>query len=353
MEEVRIIYFINQFFAGMGGEDKADIPLQFREELLGPGKRLQTLLGDSARIVVTAYCGDNYFAEHRDEILASIVKIAKDSNVQMMVAGPAFNAGRYGFACVETCHAVSASLRLDCVTGMHTENPAVEGYRQYKDRRVFAIPTAGSAQGMEAALSGMAQFILKLAAGSAVGSASEEGYIPRGFRVSKFVTKSGAERAIDMLLDKVACCPFVTEIPIESLEAIPVPPRIANLSDIHLALASSCGITPPDNPARFVVGKNSRWGKFSIEKLDSMKDTRWDIIHSGYNIAFMRDNANFGVPLDVCRDMEREGIFAKLYPFFYGTSGGGGTISAMQNIGKEMAHDIKAEGLDAVLLVST
>ena len=156
VEKVRIIHFMNQFFAGIGGEDKADVPVDFREGALGPGRRLQTLLGDSAKIVVTAYCGDNYFAERSDEALASVLQIAKDFNVQMMVTGPAFAAGRYSFACIETCHAVSASLGLDCVTGMHTESPAVEGYRQYKDRRIFAVPTAGSAKGMEDALSRMA-----------------------------------------------------------------------------------------------------------------------------------------------------------------------------------------------------
>ena len=156
-----------------------------------------------------------------------------------------------------------------------------------------------------------------------------------------------------MLLNKLAGRSFVTEIPIESLEAIPVPPRIANPGDIHLALVSSAGVNPPGNPAGFTVGKNTRWGKFSIEKLSSMKGAKWDVIHSGYNTAFMRDTPNCGVPLDVCREMEREGVFARLYPLFYGTSGGGGTISDMQTIGREMARDIKSEGLDAVLLVST
>ena len=67
----------------------------------------------------------------------------------------------------------------------------------------------------------------------------------------------------------------------------------------------------------------------------------------------MYDNPNYGVPLDVCREMEKEGVFARLSPYFYGTTGVDALIPVMQAIGKEMANDMKAEGVDAALLVST
>jgi len=84
------MHYINQFFAGIGGEEKADVPVGSLEEVVGPGKRLQDLLGDSAEIVVTAYCGDDYFAQHTDRALESILEIARDQNVKLLVAGPAF-----------------------------------------------------------------------------------------------------------------------------------------------------------------------------------------------------------------------------------------------------------------------
>ncbi len=169
MPKFRVMHFVNQFFAGMGGEDKADVPVGSGEGALGPGKRLQALLGDSAEIVVTAYCGDDYFAKHHDEALEKILQIARDHDIKMVVAGPAFASGRYGFTCIEVCHFLSASLGLDCVTGMHTENPAIDGYRQYKDKRVFTFPTAEGVSRMEDALTKMAQLVYKLAVGSAIG----------------------------------------------------------------------------------------------------------------------------------------------------------------------------------------
>ena len=126
MAQIRVMHFVNQFFAGIGGEDKADVPVGSSEGPLGPGNRIKVLLGDSAEIVVTAYCGDDYFVQHHDEALEKVAQIARDQDVKVVVAGPAFASGRYGFTCVEICRFLSASLGLNCVTGIHVENPAID-----------------------------------------------------------------------------------------------------------------------------------------------------------------------------------------------------------------------------------
>ncbi len=353
MTQVRVMHYLNQFFAGMGGEDKADMPFGSRQGPIGPGKRLQDLLGDSARIAVTVYCGDNYFADHHKEVPASIMQIAKDQDIQIVVAGPAFSAGRYGFACVEICRFLSTSLGLYGITAMHAENPGVDTYRQYKDRRVFNLPTADVIAGMEDALSRVAKFVLKLASGDTIGPASEEGYMPRGIRIDRVASESGADRTIDMLLNMLANRPFTTEIPIESFEASPINPPVAELKDACLALAYTGGIVPLENPDGFRVAKNSKWNKYSIDKLNSMKDVEWDVVAGGHNTAFVRDNPNYGVPLDVCREIERRGILGEIYPYFYSTNGGTTTIADMKAVGMEMAHDMSHGSVGAVLLVST
>ncbi len=354
MEQIRVIHYLNQFFAGMGGEDRADVPLDFREGPMGPGKRLQVLLGDVAKIIATAYCGDNYFNEHHAEVLDKIHEYVKNHDIKMIVAGPAFAAGRYGFACVEICHFLSKnSGELYGLAGMSVENPGVDGYRQYKDQKVFLLPTSKIVTGMDDALARMAKFVSKLASGSAVGSALQEGYIPRGFRLDEVEDKTGAERATHMLLDKIAGRPFVSEIPIQIFERGAVAPRISNLKNARLALITTSGLVPWGNPDRFKSFRNNQWRKYSIANLSSMKDAKWDVIHGGYNTMFMYQNPNYGVPVDVCREMERKGVFAKLHPYFYGTNGVQALISVMEAIGKEIALDMKAEGVDGALLVAT
>jgi glycine reductase len=353
MEKIRVMHYINQFFVGIGGEEKAHVPPGSFKGAVGPGKRLQELLGDSAEIVVTAYCGDDYFSEHIKEVLETIIKMAQDHHVGLLVAGPAFASGRHGIACIQVCGAISNSMRLTCVTAMHPDNPGVEIYKQYKDKRVYAFSTTGTATGMGEALSKIAKFVSNLTAGSTIGSSYKEGYIPRGIRRDELVSKSGADRAVDMLLDKLAGRTFISEIPIESLERVPGAPRIIDLSKACLTLATSSGVIPKGNPDGFKAHKNVQWRKYSIDKLDTMKNTGWDVLHSGYNNVFMKDNPNYGVPLDVCRQIENEGMFAKLYPYFYTTSGCNASIPNMQRIGRGMAADMKAERIDGVLMVST
>jgi betaine reductase len=353
MMKVRVMHFINQFFAGIGAEEKADAPAGHREGPIGPGKRLQALLGDSAEIVVTAFCGDNYFAGHQEEVLQEVLTLAKAWDIKMLIAGPAFAAGRYGFSCIEACHSISTSLGLNCITGMHIQNPGVEGYKSYKDRRIFLFPTGEAVKGMDDALSRMARFAMKLSSGSVIGAAAGEGYVPRGLRFTERVDKTGAERAIDMVLDKIAGRPFVTEIPVEIAEAIPITRPVSNMKEIHLALATTSGVVPHGNPDGMKSFRNTIWGRYLIDNLATMTDEKWDVVHNGYDNTFMNRNPNYGVPLDACRELEKEGAFGRLYPYFYSATGATALTSVMQRIGREMAADMKSAGVNAVLLVST
>ena len=58
-KKIRIVHYINQFFAGIGGEEKGDAPLEFVDEPKGPGIGIKGALGDEVEIVRTIWCGDN------------------------------------------------------------------------------------------------------------------------------------------------------------------------------------------------------------------------------------------------------------------------------------------------------
>jgi glycine reductase len=347
------MYYVNQFFAGIGGEDKADLPLDFSPVLVGPAKRFQELTQESVEIVFTAFCGDNYFANNRDAVLASVLDTAQKHQIELLIAGPAFGSGRYGFACTEICHSLARSMNISCISGMHAENPGVELYQQYKDKECFIVPTTDAALGMRDALEKMANIARRIVQGEVLGPAAEEGYIPRGFRLAALAEKTGVERAVDMLLDKLADRPFVTEIPIEMLEDAPVAPPISDLHTARLALLSTAGVVAPGNPDGFKTNGNTQWKKYSIAKLKSMTDAEWDVWHGGYNTVFVHDNPNYGVPLDSLREAEKQGVVGKVNPYFYSIPGSFGQISVMQRIGKEILTDLKAEGVDGALLVST
>ena len=121
---VRIIHYLNQFFGGVGGEEKANAPVEAREGPVGPGRALQLALGDQGTVVATVTGGDNYVVEEQ----ATAVKALEDAITRfkpdVLVAGPAFDAGRYGLACALMCQAAQA-LGVPAVAAMHPENTGV------------------------------------------------------------------------------------------------------------------------------------------------------------------------------------------------------------------------------------
>ena len=108
----KVVHYINQFYAGIGGEEKADWKPEVREGFMGPGMQLEKLLGSEAKIVATVICGDGFYGENTDEARATCLDMIKKYQPDLFIAGPAFNAGRYGFACGDIAATVGASALL-------------------------------------------------------------------------------------------------------------------------------------------------------------------------------------------------------------------------------------------------
>ena len=50
MAKYKVVHYINQFFAGIGGEEKADHMPEVREGAVGPGMGLRAALGSDYEI---------------------------------------------------------------------------------------------------------------------------------------------------------------------------------------------------------------------------------------------------------------------------------------------------------------
>jgi betaine reductase len=352
---IRIAHILNQFFAGLGGEEKADIPVAAIEGAAGAARGLQAQLHDQAAVIATIYFGDNYFHEHKDEAIMAILAQLEKRGPHVVIAGPAFNAGRYGLACAEICQTAAARLSLPCVTGMEAENPGVSLYRDYHNEKVFLFPTAETAAGMARALLTMAPFAMRLAAGAVIGAAAQEGYISRGIRRLQRTDRAGVDRAIDMLLAKVAGKPFITETPIEVWDKVPPAAALASVAAAKLALICTGGVVPWGNPDGFKTFRNTFWRKYSFAELKALEAGKWEAVHGGYNVAFMNQNPHYGVPLDALRALETDGMIGrgKLYPAYYVIPGNQGSPAVMRRVGQEIAGDLRKEGVEGVLLVAT
>ena len=68
MSKIKVVHYINQFFAQIGGEEKADYPAELRVgEVVGPGMALMQQFKDEAEIVATIVCGYSYLNENLDK----------------------------------------------------------------------------------------------------------------------------------------------------------------------------------------------------------------------------------------------------------------------------------------------
>lgn len=353
MVKTKIVHFINNFFAGIGGEDKSDTPVGVRPGPVGPGNGLKRLLPPTVEIAGTVYAGDNYFNENLELAGQQVLEAVRQMSPQLLVAGPAFDSGRYGAACAEVCHHVSRELGIPSLSAMYEENPGVDIYRNYKNPMVFIFPSGRLASSMPEALATLSRFIAKITAHAEIASAAAEGYFPRGIRRLEWVDKTGVERAIDMLVARLNDQPYTTEVPLRSLARVNPALPLVDVSTATIALANTTGIAPFGNPDGFMRQRNIKWKKYFIGDLDSLQQGKWEAIHGGHDTKYTNSNPNWGAPLDVARKLEGAKFIGRLYPYLYTTPGNMAYVNVMEQFGREMAADMKAEGVQGVLLVST
>ena len=343
----RVVHYINQFFANIGGEEMAHVAPELRDGLVGPGLALNNAWKGEAEIVKTIVCGDSYFAEHEKEAKEQILAWVKEINPDFFIAGPAFNAGRYGYACANVAIAVQ-EMGIPVLTGMYQENPGAD----YKNQ-VLIVATKDSAAGMRQAAPTMAKLALKIMKGEKLGASCEDGYMPNGIRVNFFEKERGAKRAVDMLIKKLADKPFVTEYPMPSFDRVEPGKAIKDMSKATIALCTSGGIVPKGNPDHIESSSASHYGEYSIEGVMDLTEEGWETAHGGYDPIYANQDADRVLPVDVMRDLEKEGVIGKLHNLFYTTVGNGTAVASAKAFAAEYAQKLVAAGVDGVIMTST
>ena len=83
--------------------EAAGIRPRLVSEPVGSARALATQLGAGEALVGTVICGDNYFAEQPERATDEILDLLRSVSPDVFLAGPAYNAGRYGVACGALC----------------------------------------------------------------------------------------------------------------------------------------------------------------------------------------------------------------------------------------------------------
>lgn len=347
-EPLRVVHYLNQFFAGIGGEEHADVAVSVRLEPVGPGRVLEATLGAAGRVVATVVCGDNHIAEQNEAVTDAIRRELSALAPDVLVAGPAFASGRYGLACALACRA-AASLGVPAVTGMHRDNPAVDAHR----REVLIVPTGESAVTMQPALETLARLALRLGRREELGPAEIEGYISQGRRRVWDRGRPGYQRALDMLLAKLHGRPWVSEVPFQAPDRVPPAPAIADLARATIAMVTTGGLVRKGNPDRQVAANATRYHRHSVKDLEALRPEDWEAYHAGYFNHIVNRNPNYILPLSFLRALERDGQIGRVHEQIYALPGVSTPVATARQLGRDIARDLQADRVDGVLLVAT
>jgi glycine reductase len=349
MNALRVVCYVNQFFGQVGGEEQAALAPEAVAGAVGAARAIEQALGTAGAVVATVRCGDNHVAERTEQAVRDIVALIAAHRPDLVIAGPAYQAGRYGVACGAVCAAVQADLSVAAVTGMHEENPGVELYR----RHAYIVRTGAESVRLRDDARRLVALGLKLARREPIGDPSAEGYFPRGVTRNAVVEASAAERAVHMLLAKLAGRPVPTEVPLPAFAPVPPPPRVADVSRATIALVTDGGLVPRGNPDGIEPLAATRFGAYSIEGLGALDPAAYDNVHRGYDTTYVKRDPHRLVPVDVARELEQAGAVGKLHEIVYSTTGVATTLHHSERMGREIAARLKAAGVHGVILTST
>jgi len=341
----RIVHYINQFYAGIGGEDKADTPPAKQDGFIGPGMAINAALGGAGEVVGTVYCGDGYFNENLEDATAQVLAMIKSYTPDIVVVGPGFNAGRYGMACGAVAKLVDEHLHIPVVGGLYEENPGLEIYK----RHGYFVPVGDSAASMRKAVPDIVAILKQLIAGEEPAS----GFFEKGLRRNYFAKTRGSRRAVDMLLKKIANEDFLTEYPMPVFDRVAPPPAIKDMRGARIALVSSGGPVPKGNPDRIESSSASKYGTYSLADITDFTPDNGEAAHGGYDPVYANLDLDRVLPVDVIKEMVNAGEIGSLHDYWYATVGNGTSVANSVAFAKDFALRLKEDNVSCVILTST
>jgi glycine reductase len=337
----RIVHYINQFFAGVGGEDSAGAGPALVPGAVGPGRRLAELVSPEHEIVATVWCGDDVASGKVAEILDLVRSVQPD----LVAAGPAFTSGRYGLACARVA-AAAQEAGLSGLASMHPDNPGLD-----EAGRAPVVASGEVARRMAPSLDTLAGAIRGLLAGEPL--TPEGGRIGKMARLTTMAPARAAERAVDLALVRLGGNKDATEIPLPRFDQVTPAAPVEDVSTVMVALVTEGGLVPDDNPGSLESARATRWLRYSIAGRASLVPGEWRSVHGGFSTVWANEDPHRILPLDVGRQLESEGAVGSLFGEYFVTAGNGTSVANARRFGIEWAADLRHSGARAAILTAT
>jgi len=341
---MRIVHYLNQFFAGVGGEDSAGTPPAVREGAVGPGRALVAMLGSDYEIVATVFCGDDYAASN-PAATGELMALVRDASPDLLVAGPAFTSGRYGLVCARLA-AAAAREGIAALVAMHPDNPGLE-----EAEPAPAIESGKTAREMRPSLERLARAIETLSRGEELRE--REGRIGRAPRRNRLSEQAAAGRSVELLLARLGGDRERTEVPLPSFGSVTPSAPIEDPATARIALLTESALVPMGNPDRLESARATRWLRYQLDGLDRLEEGAFQSVHGGFSTVAANADPHRLLPLDVARELAEEGRIGVLHNEYLVTAGNGTQVATARSFGVEWAAELRQAGVQAAILTAT
>lgn len=340
---LRIIHYENQFFGRTGDGDHAGMLPVLKAGPLGPGVAFASALRDMGDVVATVVCGDDYMMLNKDEALRDIVQLISDAKADVVIAGPAFNAGRYGLACGAVCKAVRDELGIPALTGMYPENPGAEFYAA----SVPIIETDFSIAGMRRAVPSMAALLRALVAHGDMAALLQSGeniFDGGVLLLASGVTPGGNVSGFDPSRPEPAS-------PAGAGRFIPAP-ALREGAKATIGMVTEGGLVPVDNPD--MLGSYGGVHCFRYTAPDEgLLPGKFRSMHGGIDKKLADAAPERLLPVSALRRLATDGRIGEVTRYFYSTVGNGASAADSARMGRETAAALLADGVNGVILTAT
>ena len=93
--------------------------------------------------------------------------------------------------------------------------------------------------------------------------------------------------------------------------------------------------------------------EYDITDVYDLTEETYETAHGGYDPVYANQDSDRVLPVDVLRDLEKEGVIGELHNKFYTTVGNGTAVANAKAFAAEFSQKLLADGVDAVILTST
>ena len=164
--------------------------------------------------------------------------------------------------------------------------------------------------------------------------------------------EAAPKRCLEMLLKKHRGEHFQSEVIMVSPEKPKIPNLHKKLNEAKILLMTDGGLVPKGNPEELPSTNAKICLAYSIQGCEALKPDKYEVSHQGYDNQYVNADPNRLLPVDIMRELEKEGIIGKLCDIFLTTAGVMTLTEESIRLGKRIASSIRQYEVDAVIITS-